>query len=560
MYPLSSMPEGGFLCRLFETGRGKEKTMRMIASQKTARVFARTLLCILLLCQLGFIAASLYLHPERYLNADDASEMVLAEQIAREGRFVFSHNWYYSTEIRVLSPHLFWTALFRLTNDWPLVRAAGTVLTLVCLLAAYFYFVRSAGLGLVGECMAPLLLSPFCLTYFFFVDLIPYYAAPVSAPFVVLGCYFSVARDGQARRRGRLAWVAAAAFGFLFGMGGIRGVMTLLIPLLLTAAVLFFRTGKGFAALRERKFLFPLTIAAAGAGGFAVNQFLLRLWFPAADLGATLLRRATGQDINSILWDIFSFFGYEMGVPVFSLEGVSGFCAVGLGALYFYCLFRVARRLDRYGFVEQTICLFSLLALAANLAIVFCVDMYAPRYMAPVLIMYLPVYAVFFLHREPRAEKASAFQKTLALAAAGCLLVTVLTGYRGFLHYSNGSLAYETAEYLNQNGYWFGYGSHWNANILTEFSNGKIRCATIEDFDGLRIRPWLTCRENGAEAYEGKAFVILSNEEYGREKEFLAYAAKHGGGVTYQNAQYKVFGFDSIQPLLAYQRESETPG
>ena len=37
------------------------------------------------------------------VNADIASEMVLADLLNREGGFL-SANWYYSTELRVISP------------------------------------------------------------------------------------------------------------------------------------------------------------------------------------------------------------------------------------------------------------------------------------------------------------------------------------------------------------------------------------------------------------------------------------------------------------------------
>ena len=55
------------------------------------------------------------------LDSDMASDMIYADLLRQEGSLL-SSNWYYSSEIRILSNHLFFTPLFYLTRDWHLVR------------------------------------------------------------------------------------------------------------------------------------------------------------------------------------------------------------------------------------------------------------------------------------------------------------------------------------------------------------------------------------------------------------------------------------------------------
>lgn len=47
------------------------------------------------------------------LDSDMSSEMVLANQLAEEGG-ILSHQWYYSTELRVLSTQLVFAPLFKI--------------------------------------------------------------------------------------------------------------------------------------------------------------------------------------------------------------------------------------------------------------------------------------------------------------------------------------------------------------------------------------------------------------------------------------------------------------
>ena len=76
------------------------------------------------------------------VNADMASEMVLADLLNREGGFL-SPNWYYSTELRVISPvPVYQLALRIFPGNWHMARTLSLGILLAVLPLRQFIWVR----------------------------------------------------------------------------------------------------------------------------------------------------------------------------------------------------------------------------------------------------------------------------------------------------------------------------------------------------------------------------------------------------------------------------------
>lgn len=98
------------------------------------------------------------------LDSDMASDMIYADLLRQEGSLL-SSNWYYSSEIRILSNHLFFTPLFYLTRDWHLVRFLGTALSYVLLLLSLWTVTRQVGLRRWFPLIGAALLLPLSIAY-----------------------------------------------------------------------------------------------------------------------------------------------------------------------------------------------------------------------------------------------------------------------------------------------------------------------------------------------------------------------------------------------------------
>ena len=73
--------------------------------------------------------------------------MILADLLNREGS-VISHNWFYSTELKVVNLQWFYRlGLLLFPDDWHLARTFGMAIALALYAAAMLFFVKCAGLG-----------------------------------------------------------------------------------------------------------------------------------------------------------------------------------------------------------------------------------------------------------------------------------------------------------------------------------------------------------------------------------------------------------------------------
>ena len=72
---------------------------------------------------LAFVGLIVYMsvHVEDLLDSEMSSELILARQLKESGG-IFSGNWYYSTEIRVLNTQLVYSLFFHAFEDWQTVR------------------------------------------------------------------------------------------------------------------------------------------------------------------------------------------------------------------------------------------------------------------------------------------------------------------------------------------------------------------------------------------------------------------------------------------------------
>ena len=102
---------------------------------------------------------------DHWLDSDMAAEMIFSRILAGEHQMVSTTNWYYSTEFRVLYTQLIMGPLFRICNNWHVIRTITNLVFYGLMLASYYYFMKplkvSRRLTVLSSC---LLLLPFSET------------------------------------------------------------------------------------------------------------------------------------------------------------------------------------------------------------------------------------------------------------------------------------------------------------------------------------------------------------------------------------------------------------
>lgn len=187
--------------------------------------------CFLVLCCYKYHLTS------AMFESDAASEILLAENLYKNETWILSHDWYYSTEIRVLHNQLVIAPLFAFTDNYNLIYTLSFGLTLAMILCAVYFCMRSFELSPSSSLTALLF---FLIPYSFYRRYSPFSMALMNQfysffllnQFLFLGMFQRFKKAG--RKRSRIAFaVGLLIFSILLGTCGIRYALILFVPLII---------------------------------------------------------------------------------------------------------------------------------------------------------------------------------------------------------------------------------------------------------------------------------------------------------------------------------------
>lgn len=533
--------------------RGEDTVVRQ---KQKARIGVPLLLAGWFAAAFGALIAYWALWMPNQLDADMASEQVLAHLLAESPGFpVLSTEWCYSTELRVLNTQLVMAPLFRLLDNWHLVRVIGSLILMVLYLAAWFFFARKAGLrrgGLLGGILLVLPLGPLYSQY---VLAGLYYIPHIAITFFSLGCVF-----WAMRRRGP-AQVAAVVLlclvAFAAGLGGPRQLFVLYLPFTLAVGGLAFLycplDRRGVRSLRQALAgpyglagVFSLAADLCAAAGYLINALVLSktYLFETQDYlayGSFSLTR-----IQDLLAAWLAAFGWEQG-SVFSLRTLFNLLALVFLAASLWVSVKLV--------LARGVCpehrMVGALYLAAALCFVFLYAFtnsgYSERYLLPLTVLAIPLLEIW------RMDLA---QRDRALLVCGALLL-VFTLRGGVSDYqaavqTNSNLA--TTRFLLENGYTQGYASFWDGNVMTELSNGQIEVWTLGQNTVPELRAWLQEKDHLEQPPQGKVFFVISKWEAWGERQPTSQGladAMPDTALIYEDDDHKIYGFESDAAMRA---------
>ena len=458
------------------------------------------------------------------LDADMSSEMLLARLQNEEGTLL-SRSWYYSTELRVVSPvPLFQLGLLLFPQDWQAARTVATGIMLAGIVASFLYFARKARMGASGVLMAAILTMPFSQVYAYVGFQNGGYSVYLMLVFVLLGLVLGM--EQSKRRPARLAVIALLSLWG--GMGGIRMMLFLALPLAGACALELFdalrREERIAQALRgglSPRLSAAAVIFAATAAGYAFNEKMLTRLFDYDHYSGIALSMPSSDVVFAQLTGIAEFFGCRASSRLFSARGVAsllGFAMMGLCALALCVLLR-RRREGRLSAENGMLLVFTVFSVALGMMVNVLTGNYFVRYYLPGLLMLVVMLLLAWQgtackNRMLRAAVPLAIAAVFALEAGICLRQDQRMG----------EAPYEKAAgWLLQNGYTQGFATFWNAATLTEATNGAITVYTMpdpywqDDYKSLTMLRFLQEKANveraESGALEGEVFVLLTDEE-----------------------------------------------
>ena len=489
------------------------------------RLFGIAMIAFVLICYVILMMHNGF----RYLNADDSSELVLARILA-EQHSILTKDWCYSSELRVLNTNLIFAPMFMIFKSWKAVRIAGGIILMLLYVISYLWIPRAWKYESRWFYLtAFILIMPYAEPWMFF-GLKMYYIPHVTISFVSFALLGKVANAETLKKKIIYAAVLAV-FAFAAGLGGARSVEYTFIPLILCAFIMWFLKKSAVSNV-----VATAAALAASAAGYLVNdRFLSAIYDYHSYLNVSFIRPSF-EKLEWALDAVLASFGYIIGEYFVSFGGICNAIAVLMTVLFFAAFILVWRKRAELSNTESFIYLFATITFLLNTFVMTLGqnDEYADRYisigMVPALMLMGLIYKLY-IERKERA-------KAIGAMMIAVFLILGTRGYLNLIHYSGNGNRLGYINFLEENGYDYGYATFWNANITTEMTDGRIDMTSLDpNAEDLRVFRWLTDKRLIDEPHD-KAFLVLENDEAGMYK---------GSEPVYSDESFSVFDIDKSE-------------
>ena len=106
----------------------------------------------------------------------------------------------------------------------------------------------------------------------------------------------------------------------------------------------------------------------------------------------------------------------------------------------------------------------------------------------------------------------------------------------------------KVAAFLQENEYSFGYASYWNANIMTELTDGYVEVANIREFEDMSYFYWSSpMKYYEPDYHKGKTFLLMTQEQLAEHAELSVVSE---GEKVYEDETYVVLHYDSVEEII----------
>ena len=487
--------------------------------QKVVRALKAALPALVLLACLALSVGTFAVYGQHNLDSDMSSEFVLAQLLNEEGKLDLTDSWYYSTELRIVSPVPLYQLALNLFDSWHAARTFSIAVLLCGVALSLIYLARGLGVSMTASLLcAGALVLPITTYQAFTLVYGGFYTTCVMLTFVEIGL---VLRMDKKRWIEPLLLIVLGVYG---GLNGVRMPMVCVAPLLAACVLAMVpdmrRCGSWKEIVRLPMFRFllgGLLLTAATLIGYLINVNVLENLYDFKHYDETILNPIRERSFVDQLIALTSFFGYRSDVQLMSLEGVVSLLALflpllGVGAMIALLRMKLSGR-------ERIVALYAPIALMMGMLINTLVLLndeatkgYSVSYYMPAVL--LLVFALFWLLE--RFECKMRALRVLPMLAIVCAFLAGNAVYRDRNMHTYSTELEDIARYLMQEDCVQGYATFWNANVLTEITDGEIDVYCVDNWNdsGVPMNVWLQRKDHEDWEPVGSMFAIFKTEDY----------------------------------------------
>lgn len=447
-------------------------------------------------------------------NSDWASETLIAKTLSEE-RHILSHNIYYNSEIRLLDEQFLQAILFLIKiGNWKINRLIANI---VCILLLFLIMRKLLVSSLqmtdnkivIGIFTA--LLMPISYIYADVVIWGGHYLWKLIIMLSLCIGYLHVRNSMDPLKLMGLCLLSLYA-----GVYGERLLIVIILPLVLADIYM--------SGIAGKLFIYPLLLSSGT--GYFINRLLINR-FHFADHNqlcfADLSEMSLGVRISRIADALLELFGYSSGARLFSVRGVAN----GFVILFLFCCIAVIMDELRHE-KDETGKFYVFAAVASflcNITVTLFLDMSISRYYIFNLVLFVPVGAMWLHARRKNYIFAVLIIIGFLLSASASTCIDILNCDNLYGHIIPNRYREQSIGFLRDHGYTYGFASYWNANIISEFTDGGIEVCGFYNVASMEHFRWNSLKKYDDEHYcDTEVFLLLSRQELdavGKELEGL---------------------------------------
>lgn len=495
-----------------------------------------------------FAALSIFIifFMDNLMHSDMSAEVILSKLLCTEHKLI-TKDWYYSTEIRILYSHLIMTPLFYLFGNYTLVKQLSVFIFYGILIWAYLYLMKRVDVALKWKLVGlGLLFAPLSNEYLDMQLVGCFYTAQTICTYVFLSLFLKKQKN---QRAFYIRLVGLFLFGIFLGLSGLRYLASLLLPLCMALFFLVCTEKEKITkkSLTKQPFKEELSLALlsfcglfGGAIGFLINKYYLANHYhfdTTSEISFVPLSEVSQRFLNSMKL-MLEFVGYTQ-IQATSPRGMVN--VIKLAFLIFMVIATVwllqnRAKLNRN---EKLLLFYTLAAFLFNWYLLVFTDVLMQyRYWLPIYILLVFVMVLFFKHFEVENQLIKITAVTICVAA---VLGSLYGELWQDMKYNDCEKRYAYMNFLEKEGYDFGYATFWNASVSEYLSNGQIQFANLGLNDLEKPYEWLVPTYYYERGYHrGKCFLLLANSEAaGMEKG--DFTIMEDAQKVYQDEYYSIY-------------------
>ncbi len=485
-----------------------------------------------------------FVYGKQMIDSDMSSELILAKILNDEGSITgFTNSWFYSTEFRALNIQYFFRIGFLFFPDnWYAARVTGMVIGLILLSVSVYFLFKKLGLLKAAPYAAAIVIFPGGSWYFWMTvyggQYLPYLLISV---FSML-CVLSVAEAAQ-KRKMILPCAVIVILGILSGMNGIKQLMIFYVPFGLAAFIFLLLLLRHAEKSEDRKkalrFIISSFAGIVSSGiGYIINCRILANTYSFRQYSNTVISdNNIWEYIKTYIWS----FGFNTGNEFMSLKGIASMTGLVVGILTVTCGVRLLTRLEKTDSGVSFLTLVSLCIIVINVLVQAHVDKGGIQYFVAIV-----PYGLFLLVLEIASEdfrlkySRMGFMNLLLAVMMIVSLGTVMNEQDNPVHPLRAKPEMEkVVDFLNTTGYSRGIATPWNANIVTELSDGRLDMWTITYWGDENPYEWLQRKDHIKNGLPTENYFVLFEKG---EAPFEFFTSRPELVPIYEDENYYVFG------------------